>query len=71
MTTLTITYGQPINNTPNVTLATVNANVAAIMGSDSVVGNDYQSLVSTIMVRGYWNGNTFIPARQITLVTAS
>lgn len=61
--TLVVTYATPVNNSANVTLANVNVNVAAI-------GSDYDATVETIMVRGVWSGNKFIPVSQITLITA-
>lgn len=71
--TLTITYAQPVNASANVVLANVNVNVAAVMGSESVVGigADYQSIVTTILRRGFWSGTQFIPANQITLIQLS
>ena len=64
-TQLTITYVQPLaNNSVNVTVTSVNVNVAALQ----VSANDF---VQNVMLRGYWAGLTFIPARQITLITAS
>jgi len=71
MTTLAITYRQPVNASSNVTIQNVNVNVSAVMGSESTVGIgvDYQSIVTTIMRQGIWNGDTYIPSGQITLVT--
>ena len=60
--TLAVTYASPINNSANVLLANVNVNVATM--------SDYDAMVETILVRGCWNGNKFIPAGQITLITA-
>ena len=71
ITSLTITYTQPVNNSMNVTVATVNVNVAVKLGTDPVVGGDYQALVAMYTTRGFWNGLTYIPARQITLITAN
>lgn len=63
---LTVTYAQPVNNSPNVIVASVNVNILAVMSGDAT---DYQSYVSTILVRGLWVGLQFIPASWISLVT--
>lgn len=68
--TLVVTFATPVNASPNVTLENVNINVAALLGSDPTIGADYSALAETLLVKGLWNGNQFIPAWQITLITA-
>ena len=70
--TLTVTFTQPVNASPNVTIQTVNVNVVATMGQESVsgVGNDYQNLVDMYIMRGLWISATqYIPGSRITLIT--
>jgi len=67
-TQITLTYAQPVNASANLVVASVNINLQAV-SSNVVI--DVNSFVQNLLTRGYWNGLTFIPGRQITLVTAS
>jgi len=67
VSTITITYSTAVN-----VFANANVNLVAVMGPDATSKLiDYQSFVTTVLRKGFWNGLTFIPAAQITLVTAS
>ncbi len=63
-----ITFVQPVNGSPNANVSTVNVNLQAVSANVNVNINEY---VQNLLVRGYWNGLQFIPAKQITLITAS
>lgn len=65
--TLIVTIATPVNNSPNVTLSNINV----VVNVSPTSGSDYSAYVETIMLRGLWSGNQFIPANRITLVTAS
>jgi hypothetical protein len=67
-TLLTLTYAQPVNNSSNVIVASVNINLVAVSANVVI---DANSFVQNLLTRGYWNGLSFIPGRQITLITAS
>lgn len=69
--TLIVTVASPVNASANVTLSNINVNVVALYGADAVIGADYSALAETILAKGLWNGNQFIPANRITLITAS
>ncbi len=71
--TLTFFYTQPVNNSASVLTANVVVNVNVYMGTETTtgIGGDYQALVQMILRQGLWNGASFIPTSQITLVQYS